>query len=153
MRVVTVNTTIGNQSKQMEAMTPCAGERFLQYSVARQFALFDCFVNSGQILINNPARSQIEMANFRVAHLSFGQSDVGPARAQFGAWIFPIKLVVKRRPSEKGGVAILFALLPTAGINTPAITNHEHDWARHMRRTLPVIGKIDKSRVSGLTTQ
>jgi hypothetical protein len=60
---------------------------------------------------------------------------------------------VKRRPREKGGVAILFALLPTARINTPAITNNEHNWARHMRRTLPVIGKIDKSSVSGLTMQ
>jgi hypothetical protein len=58
---------------------------------------------------------------------------------------------VKRRSREKGGVTILLALPPTAGINTPAITNNEHDWARHMRRTLPVIGKIDKSRVSGLT--
>jgi hypothetical protein len=52
---------------------------------------------------------------------------------------------VKRRPGEKRGVANLFAFLPAPAINAPAITNNEHDWARHMRRTLPVIGKIDKS--------
>jgi len=85
--------------------------------------------------------------------LAFGQSDIGPARAQFGARIFLIKPVVKRRPGEKRGVAILFAFLPAPAINAPAITNNEHDWVRHMRRTLPVIGKIDKSGVSGLTTQ
>ena len=147
-----MDTAVGNQSKQMEAMTTRTRKGFLQYPIALQLTFRDRIVDAGQVLVNDPARSQIEMANFRVAHLSFGQSDVGPARAQFGVRIFLIKPVVKRRPGEKRGVAILFAFLPTPAINAPAITNNEHDRARHIRRTLPVIGKIDKSQVSGLTT-
>src|SRR5437762_614356 len=43
--VVAVNTTVGDQSQQMKTMTSGAGEGFLQYSVAPQFALRDRLLN------------------------------------------------------------------------------------------------------------
>ena len=59
-------------------MTARAGKGFLQYAIARQFARRDRLVNSRQVLINNPAGSQVKMTDFRVAHLSIRQADVGP---------------------------------------------------------------------------
>ncbi len=50
------------------------------------------------------------MANFRVAHLSFGQSDIEAARAQFAARVFAIKVVMKRRVREQRGIAVFVAL-------------------------------------------
>jgi len=51
---------------------------------------------------------------------------------------------VERSPREKRCVSILLALLPPAGINTPTIPNNEHNRARHIGRTLPMIVNIDK---------
>ncbi len=38
---------------------------------------------------------------------------------------------MKRRASEQCGVAIRFALLETAGVNSPTVSNKKHDWLRH----------------------
>src|SRR5438045_8546658 len=91
-------------------------ERLLQHLVARQFAVRDRFVNSGQVLINNSPGTQVKMSNFRIAHLSIRQTDIGSAGAQFTAWIIPVERVVKRRPREKRCVSIFCALVPTAGM-------------------------------------
>ena len=128
----------------MKAVAVRTSERLLQHLVARQFAVRDRFVNSGQVLINNPPGTQVKMSNFRIAHLPIRQTDIGSAGAQFTAWIIPVERVVKRRPREKRCVSIFFALLPTAGINAPTIPNDEHDWVRHMWRTLPMIRNVDK---------
>src|SRR5438128_2539678 len=55
-------------------------------------------MNSRQILVNDPTGPQIEMADFRVAHLSFRQAHIASACAQFGAWIIPVELVMKWSP-------------------------------------------------------
>src|SRR5947207_5577174 len=133
----------------MKAMAVRTSERLLQHLVARQFAVRDRFINSGQVLINNPPSTQVKMSNFRIAHLSIRQTNIGPAGAQFTAWIIPTELVVKRRPCEERCVSIFFALLPTAVINAPAIANHEHDWTDHIERTLPTIRNIDKQFFAG----
>src|SRR6266699_4464037 len=123
-----MHTAVGNKPEQMKAMATRASQRFLHHLVGCQFAVPDRFVNSGQVLINNPPSTQVKMSNFRIAHLSIRQTNIGPAGAQFTAWIIPIELVVKRRPREERCVSIFFALLSTAGINAPAIANNEHDW-------------------------
>ena len=128
----------------MESVTARVGERFLQYPIVRQFALRDRLVNSCQILINNPAGSQVKMANFRVAHLSIRQADVGPACAQFRVWIIAVEFVVKWCPREERCISIFFALLLATGIDAPAVANNEHNRANHRKRTLPTIEKIDK---------
>ena len=57
-------------------------ERFLQNVVLLQFAVSDRFVDPGQVLINNPSRAEVEMADLGISHLPFGQPHVLPARAQ-----------------------------------------------------------------------
>src|SRR5216683_1933962 len=93
-------------------MTPRGGEGLLQYSVTCQFAFFNRAVNSRQVLINNSARSEIKMADLRVAHLALRQTDVSPTGAQLRAWIIRVQLVVKGSGCEQRGVSVLVALFP-----------------------------------------
>jgi hypothetical protein len=41
----------------------------LQRLVGEKVAVADCFVNAGQILVDNAPRPQVQMADFGVAHL------------------------------------------------------------------------------------
>src|SRR6266404_1399782 len=113
-------------------MTPRGGEGLLQYSVTCQFAFFNRAVNSRQVLINNSARSEIKMADLRVAHLALRQTDVSPTGAQLRAWIIRVQLVVKGSGCQQRGVSVLVALFAAAdqaaagtGIATgERVTNH-----------------------------
>ena len=81
VRIMAVHTAVGNQPEQMKSMTPRSCKGFLQYLITCQFTFLDRFVNSRQVLINDSTRSQVQVANFRVAHLSFRQTDVDATRA------------------------------------------------------------------------
>ena len=144
MCVVAVHPAVRHQPKQVEAMAARRGQSFPQDATARKFAGSNRFVDPRQILINDSAGAQIEMAYFRVSHLSFRQTNVETAGAKFPAGIIAVKLVVKRRVSEQRGVSVLLAFFPTARVNSPAIANDENDRVRHIGRTLPTISKIDK---------
>src|SRR6478672_5103681 len=84
------------------------------------------------------------MADFRVAHLSFGQTDVASACAQLGARIIPVELFEKGSRREKGCIAVFLAFVRAAWINAPAIKNDKHYRTRHTWRILPMNEKIDK---------
>jgi len=60
----------------MQSMSPSRSERFLQNTIALQFTILDRFVNPRQVLIDNSTCSQVEVADFRVAHLSLRQADI-----------------------------------------------------------------------------
>src|SRR5205807_3122368 len=107
----------------MEPMPARGGESFLRDFVSIELAAGDGFIDAGKVLKNDPARAQVEMADFRVAHLAIGKSDIGAARAKFAAGIIAIELIVKRGLGEQGGVAIFFRLRFAAGIDAPAVAN------------------------------
>jgi len=81
VRVMAVHATIRDQPEKMKSMAPRRGERFLGDMVASDLTIRDCLIDAGQVLINDSTGAQIEMAYFRVAHLSFRQTDIGTARA------------------------------------------------------------------------
>src|SRR4051812_24466407 len=111
-----VDATIGYQSEKMEPMSTRLRESFLGDLVSFEFALRNRLVDPGEVLINDSAGAEIQMAHFGIAHLAFGQPDINSARAQFTAWIIAIEAIVKRRLRQQGGVAILFALPTTVRI-------------------------------------
>src|SRR4051794_23045596 len=127
----------------METMPPRFRERFLRTRIARKFAIGQGFVNPSEILINDPACAKIEMAYLRVPHLPVGQSDIAAAGAEFSTWVIAVKAVVKRRARQQGGVAILFALLPSARIDSPAVADNENDGLRHAV-SFATLGVADK---------
>src|SRR5712692_3806174 len=115
----------------MKPMVPRRSERFLGDAIVCELAVRDRLIDASQVLINDSARAQIEMAHFGVAHLSFRQADIDSAGAQPAGWIIAIKFVVERRPSEKRGVTVFVAHFFPAGIDAPTVANDEHDRVRH----------------------
>src|SRR4029453_14931711 len=113
----------------MQSLAARSGQCIMQNTVAFQFAICNCLINPGEILINDPACSEIKMAHFRVPHLSLWQPNVPAAGAQPRPGIIAIYLIVKRRGSEQRCVAVLFTLLRAPGINAPPVANDEHHWA------------------------
>src|SRR6267143_1608737 len=117
----------------MEPVSAGGGKSFLRHAIPIELAGSDRFVNASEILKNDAARAQIEMADFGVAHLAFGETDIGAAGVEFAARIIAIELIVKRRAGKQGGVAIFFRLGFAAGIDAPAVANDEHYRASHTR--------------------
>src|SRR5262245_35606814 len=115
----------------MQSMSASRGNRVMQNRVAFQFTISNCPVNPGEVLIDDPARSKIKMANFRIPHLALWQPNVLAAGAQPRPGIIAIYLIVKRRRSEQRCVAVLFALPGASGIDAPPIANNEHHRASH----------------------
>jgi hypothetical protein len=51
-------------------MSARSGKGVLQNTIAVQFAIGDRLINPGKVLINDPASSEIKVANLGVPHLS-----------------------------------------------------------------------------------
>ena len=96
MLVVAVHAAIGNQPDKMQPSVARFRKGLPQNFVPLQLAVRDRLVNPGQVLINDPARAEVEMADLGVSHLPCGQPDVLAARAQRSAGIFAIEPIVKR---------------------------------------------------------
>ncbi len=51
-------------------MSARTGNGILQDTIAFQFAIDDGLINPGEVLINDPASSEVKVANLGVPHLS-----------------------------------------------------------------------------------
>src|SRR5437868_3658541 len=108
----------------MEPVSARSGESFLRNFISFEFAGGDRFINVREILKNNAAGAQIEVADFGVSPLTFGHTDIGAARAQFAAGIIARELIMKRRLRKERGVTVLLRFGFAARINPPAVANH-----------------------------
>lgn len=62
--VMTVHTAVGNQSEEVEPMAAGARKSVLGDRIASEFPFRDRLVDSSEILINDSARPEVEMAHF-----------------------------------------------------------------------------------------
>src|SRR5207247_11370632 len=81
VRVVAVHAAVGNESEKMKPMASRFDEGFLQYLITSELARGDGLVNPSQVLRNNSAGAQVEVADLRVAHLPSGHANVSSAGA------------------------------------------------------------------------
>src|SRR3954467_13546388 len=109
----------------MQAVSARFREHFLRHGIMRQFALSDGLVDASQILVNDPTCAKIEVADFRVAHLSGRQSDIETAGAQGCTRVDALESGVKRSPRQQGSVPVLFALNVAARVAARAIEKDE----------------------------
>src|SRR5882724_6583682 len=70
VRVMAVHAAVGHQPEEMQSMSARTGKGVLQDTIAFQFTIGDGLINPSEVLINDPASSEIKVANFRVPHLS-----------------------------------------------------------------------------------
>ena len=81
MLVMAMHSAFRHQAHEMQPMTATVGERFLQNLIAREFTGRDRLIDTRKILINDPAGSEIQMADFGIAHLAGRKPNVESARA------------------------------------------------------------------------
>lgn len=132
MRAVAVHPAIREESEEVHPFPACVLESRAENIVAGELAVCDRLVNAREVLVNDSPRAEIQVAHLGVAHLAFRQSDIHATGAQTSDRVIAIKLIVKRRLRQKGGVAIGFALLCAARVDSPTVANQKQDRMRHV---------------------
>ena len=122
MGLIRVHAAIGKQSEEMQ---PAAtGARILhgreQNGVRKEFAILNHQLDAGTVHVHDASGTDVEMADFAVAHLSVGQADVVAAGLNQRVGIFAQQAVVVGLAGQGDGVG--FGL----GAVAPAVENDQH---------------------------
>ena len=82
-----VHAAVGEQPQQVQppARRRGLGKGLAQDGVFLEVAILDRLVDAREVLVNDAAGAQVEVADFAVAHLAGGQADIQAAGAQGGA--------------------------------------------------------------------
>ena len=91
-----------DEPEQVQAL---AAAGLAQCLVLEERAVLDRFADAQQVLPDDRARAEVEVADLGVAHLAFGQPDGGPPGGQGGVGIAPPEVVEDRRVRELDRVA------------------------------------------------
>jgi len=118
--LMAVNSAIRNQSVKVESFFRgfelC--EKVLQYRVCEERTFFNGHVYSGNVLVDNSPCAYVQMANFRVAHLSCRQADFSAGCVNFCIGSLVEKFQEKLGFSFCNGIAFSFFR------NSEAVKNH-----------------------------
>src|SRR5277367_584549 len=74
---VGVHAAVAEEAEQMELAGAAALHGFAEQRLALEFAAGDELVNAGDVHVHDAAGADVEMADFAIAHLSFGEADSG----------------------------------------------------------------------------
>ena len=75
-----------------------------EHGVAEKVTVLDALADAGEVLIDDAAGADIEMADLRIAHLPFGQPDIRAAGAQAGGGIVPQQGIEPRGSGQADGI-------------------------------------------------
>ena len=115
---------------------PLANTRMLhrrkQHRMRQEFAGLDQQVDTHNVHENNPAGADVEMSNFAVAHLPFGQADKRPAGVNQRVGILTQQPIISGLAGERDGVGLGF------GAISPAVEDDKDErfWAGHLFNSL-----------------
>lgn len=121
---ITDNTTVRNKTSKMKTAGSVLGrlQCLLDDVVLGKLALFDCLINADDVLPDNAASANVEMADFGVAHEAFGEANSKGRSFELGETSRALgELVHHRGFSGSDGISIFGGLL---GGDTPAV-NHD----------------------------
>ncbi len=140
-----VDTTGGEQANQV--YRPAIGDSFVnrlgEVVINIQVTVFNRLADTGKVLINDTSGTNIHMANFRVAHLTFGEPHVKAIGVNEGVRAaFPQFIHCRRMGS---GHRIMVAL----GVVAVAVENNQRHGARGARS----IHKKTSLRLASRTTR
>ncbi len=74
---VGVHAAVAEEAEQMELAGAAAFHGFAEQRLALEFAAGDELVNARDVHVHDAAGADIQMADFAIAHLSFGEADGG----------------------------------------------------------------------------
>ena len=78
MGIVGMHPAVGEKPHEVQfaARFFALGRAVGQDGVAEEIAIIDAFSDPGEILIDDAAGADVEMADFRISHLALGQPDI-----------------------------------------------------------------------------
>src|SRR6266496_4055777 len=85
-----------------------------QQGMLEQFAIPDHQIDAGNVHVHDASGADVEMSDFAVAHLAFGQSDERSAGMNEGVGILAQKAVVGGLARKGNGVGFGFGPVTTA---------------------------------------
>ncbi len=103
------------------------GEEFDQFLVRRERAVLDRLVDAGEFLVNDPARAEVQVPDFAVAHLSGGQADILARRTEPALGISLVEVLVEREIRQQRSIAFLPGGGRAFGADSPAIPDNKCD--------------------------
>ena len=123
---VRVHAAVAQQTHQMQLARAAALHRVEQQRLLEKFAGRDHQVDARDVHVHDAARADIQVADFAVAHLPFGQADGRPGSVDQRVGKFCEQPVVIRFAREGDGVALGF------GAIAPAIEHGQNDRFRSL---------------------
>ena len=129
MALVGVDAAVGEQADEVEGAAFLAGEVVGagEGGVGGERAVEDGGVDAGHVHVDDAAGAEVEMADFAVAHLAFGEADEVLAGADEGVGVFAEEVVVGGLTGEGDGVAV------GVGAVAPAVEDGKDDGFWHMQ--------------------
>ena len=121
---VRMNSAVAQETDEVQLPAARAIHRVDQKRLAEKLAARDELVDACDVHLNDAASAHIQVANFAVAHLSFGQAHMRPGGVNQGVRKILQQAVVIRLARKSDGVAL------RPGMVAPAVEHGEHDWYR-----------------------
>jgi hypothetical protein len=119
-----MHAAIADEAEEVQALAFGFFESVHEHGHGGEFAIANALVDAGEVLIHDATGTEVQVADFAVAHLAVGQADVLTAGADGAARVGGVEVVVERGPGEQGGVAIGHGLGFAAGVDAPAVTDN-----------------------------
>ncbi len=121
---VRVHAAVAQESDEVQLVLAAALHRLLKERHVLQLFVGDQKIDARDVHVNDSAGADVHVAYFAVAHLAFGQADVGTGRVDERVRIFLQQVVVGGLAREGDGVAFCF------GAVAPSVEYGQYDWFR-----------------------
>ena len=118
-----MHAAVGDQPEQMQLASAGAGvlHGLEQYRMRKEFAVLDHQIDAGDVHVHDAASADVQMADFAVAHLPFGQADKRAAGLNERVGIFAQQPVIGWLARERDGIGFGF------GAISPAVEDDENE--------------------------
>ena len=146
--LLAVDAPTAHQPHQVEptALLLGGGQCLLEHGLGGDGPVGDGSVDAEQILIDNAASPDVEVAHFAVAHLPFRQADVFTVRGECGVGVVRQQAIEARRGGDMHGVVAVGAA------DSPAVEDDEGGLVGH--RGAKVSPEVPlRSRISSSSQQ
>src|SRR5580704_11223551 len=126
MSLLRMDASIRHQTEQVQAAL--AATRMLhrgeQHGVGKELSVLDHQIDAGDVHVHDAAGADVEMSDFAVSHLPFGQADKRSTGMDESVGIFAQQAVVGRLAGQRDRVGLGF------GAIAPAVEDDEDEWFR-----------------------
>ncbi len=122
-----MDAAVGEQSHQVKraAALPDLGQRLGENGIVVEGAVLDALGDAGQVLVDDAAGADIQVAHLGVAHLAVGQADIRAGGAELRHRVIAAQGVEARRLGQAGGIVL------AGGFDTPPVEDDQGQGPPH----------------------